>query len=521
MQILRKLLIVFHRYLGIPLSFVFAVWFVSGIAMIYVGGMPELTPQARLEHLPPLDLHAVTLTPAAAAQRAELGIQPDRVTLLTVLRRPAYRFSAGPFGSTTVFADDGDVLVPLDRAEARSVAARFLGEPEAAVSFSATVEQPDQWTLLLGRELPLLKFAAADAAGTVAYVSPESAEVVLVTTRVSRALAWVATIPHWLYFTRLRADQPLWYWTVVWLSALGCVLAVLGLVLGIVQFRKTKPFRLSAAIRYRGWMRWHYVLGAVFGLFVLTWVFSGLLSMEPFAWTNAEGLAVNRDALSGGPLELDAFPAPRADAWTRLGGGVAPKEIELRRIEDSPYFLARYSADHAAAAASERLHQPYVVGRADAPRRLLVDAATLEPRTQPFSVDSLLARLHAALPETPITEHTLLDDYDSYYYSRDGRAPLPVLRVKFADPMRTWVYVDPTLGQTVATIHRLNRLERWLYNGLHSLDFGFWYGRRPLWDIGTIMLLLGGLTTTLIGLVFGVRRVGRDIGRLLTRRQAP
>jgi hypothetical protein len=70
--VVRSLILV-HRYLGIPLSFLFVIWFVSGIGMIYVGGMPTLTPQARLERLPPLDLAAVRLTPSAAAARAESG----------------------------------------------------------------------------------------------------------------------------------------------------------------------------------------------------------------------------------------------------------------------------------------------------------------------------------------------------------------------------------------------------------------------------------------------------------------
>jgi hypothetical protein len=260
------------------------------------------------------------------------------------------------------------------------------------------------------------------------------------------------------------------------------------------------------------------VLGATFGVFALTWVFSGLLSMEPFAWTNAEGLRVPRDAFSGGALDLAAYTAPQAADWLRLGDGAMPKEIELKRIEDEPYFLARYSSGPTGDPAPERLHQPYAVASGDAPQRLLVQATTLGARKDAFGTDSLLTRLRAALPEERIVEHELLTDYDSYYYSRDGRAPLPVLRVKFADPMRTWVYVDPALGQTVAVIHRLNRLERWLYNGLHSLDFRFWYGRRPLWDIGVLALLLGALGTTLIGLVFGLKRARSDIARLLARR---
>jgi hypothetical protein len=69
------------------------------------------------------------------------------------------------------------------------------------------------------------------------------------------------------------------------------------------------------------------------------------------------------------------------------------------------------------------------------------------------------------------------------------------------------------MSQVIARIHRLNRVERWLYNGLHSLDFP-WYNRRPLWDIGMIVLLLGCLTTSCLGLMMGVRRLRRGTVRL-------
>jgi hypothetical protein len=107
----------------------------------------------------------------------------------------------------------------------------------------------------------------------------------------------------------------------------------------------------------------------------------------------------------------------------------------------------------------------------------------------------------------------LLDDYDSYYYSRGRQTPLPILRVKFNDPDRTWVYIDPEMSQVVARIHRLDRVERWLYNGLHSLDFSFLYQRRPLWDIVVLALLAGGLASSTIGLVLGGRRTWRAARR--------
>lgn len=142
---------------------------------------------------------------------------------------------------------------------------------------------------------------------------------------------------------------------------------------------------------------------------------------------------------------------------------------------------------------------------------MLVDARTLTARTEPFPADTLLERLRAAAPDASIVTHELLADYDSYYYSRNGQAALPVLRVKFDDPLETWVYVDPELGQIVASIHRLHRVERWLYNGLHSLDFGFWYDRRPLWDIGMILLSLGALATSTIGFWLGWKRLRRGL----------
>jgi uncharacterized iron-regulated membrane protein len=509
MRGLRRFLILLHRYLGIPLSFLFVVWFASGIAMIYVGGMPALSPEQRLEHLPELDVAAVRIAPAEAAKRA-LDESPAQITLRTVLGRPAYSIDG-----ETVFADDGTMLEPLEREAARRVAAEFSGAPLSSVSFVRTVERPDQWTLQLGRALPLEKFAVDDGRGTEVYVSPATAMVALATTARTRAFAWVATIPHWFYFAALRTNPGLWTRTVVWSSELGCVLAALGLVLGVVQFRKSKPFRLSKSIRYQGWMRWHYILGAIFGVFALTWVFSGLLSMEPFDWTNAEGLRVPPTALSGGPLEVSRFGPFDAPAWAALRSGRALKEIELKRIQDRPYYVARYTGAPIPDAKRERLHQPYYVAGRAQPQTELVDATTLEPRREPFSVDSLLERLRTAVPGTAIAAHDLLGDYDSYYYSRSREAPLPVLRVKFTDPLETWVYVDPTQGQLLATVHRLNRVERWLYNGLHSLDFAFWYSKRPLWDIGMILLCAGALVSSAIGLCLGLNRLWHDVARLV------
>ena len=69
----------------------------------------------------------------------------------------------------------------------------------------------------------------------------------------------------------------------------------------------------------------------------------------------------------------------------------------------------------------------------------------------------------------------------------------------------------------LSQVTRLSRIERWLYNGLHSLDFPFWYDMRPAWDIVMIVLLLGGLISSSVGFVLGFSRVARGVRRLAPR----
>jgi len=487
---LRKWMILIHRWLGIVLSLLFVVWFVSGIAMIYAGGMPSLTREARFEHLPPLDLSKVKLSPSEAVEKAELGRPPGGVILLNVMDRPAYRFSGRD--PVTVFADNGDLMEDVGEAEAMAIGGRFMNLPAGKLHYAGYFTEPDQWTVGERRQLPMHKITVDDAARTELYVSAARGEVGLLTTRGTRALAWVAAIPHWLYFTSLRSNGPLWSRVVIWSSGIGTLLALLGIVVGIIQFSRSNPH-----IPYAGWMRWHYITGAIFGVFTATWVFSGLLSMEPFP--AGEGAATGaglRQALTGGPLDLSRFPAMSAAAWHQLLPGRSIKEIDFLRIQGNPH---------------------YVVRGVEA-KPLVISADPFQIRKESFSIASLMSRVGQSTPGVPVAESQLLSQYDSYYYARGQERPLPVLRVKFADSDGTWIYIDPAMSQVVGRFTSRDRVERWLYHGLHSLDFPIWYYKRPLWDIGVIVLSLGGIATSGIGLYIGIKRVIRHVRRIFRPR---
>src|SRR5438552_13492872 len=118
------------------------MWFVSGIAMIFARGMPSLTPELRMERLPALDFAAIKLSPSEAAMKAQLDGAPARAVLLTILDRPAYRFTSR--GTIIVFADNGEMLEDVREGEAAKIASRFMNLPIASLSYAGELTQPDQ-----------------------------------------------------------------------------------------------------------------------------------------------------------------------------------------------------------------------------------------------------------------------------------------------------------------------------------------------------------------------------------------
>ena len=64
----RRWLYLTHRWVGIAVCLLMAMWFVSGVVMMYVG-YPKLTQAERLAHLPDLKLpDGCCIAPALAAK---------------------------------------------------------------------------------------------------------------------------------------------------------------------------------------------------------------------------------------------------------------------------------------------------------------------------------------------------------------------------------------------------------------------------------------------------------------------
>ena len=511
----RKLLAYTHRWLGIAGCVLFVAWFVSGIVMMYAR-MPGLADEERLARAAVLDLSAVALSPAEAAEKASVRVTNVQVGMLR--GRPIYRFRGRE--QTVVFADTGELFGGMvDEREAREVARLYAPGYSGEIRLAEYLTEPDQWTIQSRGQLPMFRFALDDEAATHLYVSEVTGNVELRTSRAERFWGYLGPVFHWVYFTPLRVNGPLWTQFIIWSSLIGCVMCVTGIVWGLWRFSPRSRFRLKrvpSVSPYAGWMKWHHVSGLIFGLVTLTWTYSGLLSMGPFNWFRSPppGQA-ERDASTGGPLkvELLTIDSMRA-AVAAIGPSFAPKELESMQFRGEPHWMAYRAPTTGEAALWMNIG---LLPRAPRPQLEHRYVSAINPERgaiTTFGREAMTEIALAAMPGVPVQDSVWIDEYDGYYYDPRGSRTLPVLRVRYADANETWLYLDPGRGGIVQRSGKVSRLRRWLYQGFHSLDFPFLYFKRPLWDIVVILLSVGGAVlsfTTMLPAIRRLRRHGRAV----------
>lgn len=465
----RRAIFLIHRWLGVALALLMAMWAASGVVMMYVA-YPETTAEERLASLAPLDLAD------CCAALPELH-HADGAAVEMLGGRPVLQLA----GSPPIDLRSGTtVLVAAATAEevARTHLARSRG---GTPKLSVRAITNDQWTVTgqFRGHAPLYKISADDAAGTELYISSVTGQVVQDTTRYERVWNWFGAIPHWLYFKQLRENGPLWSKIVIYGSLLGAFLTVIGLYIGIVQFGRGKRL-----IPYRGMAWWHHVTGLVFGLLTLTWTASGLFSMNPWGWMESQGPGAEMTALAQRPADREDVAAMvRALAAVPAGAAV---RAELSIQAGQPFPLLA-EADG-------------TTWRASLP--------DLEPAPLRHSeLDALAAR---ARPGQPYAAG-LIREPDAYYYGHKDDVALPAWRVIYHDEDRTRFYFDPKTGELVGFADAPSRAFRWWHLALHRFDFAAGLRLRPVWDIVVLPLMLGVTLLTLVGLWLGVRRLWRTV----------
>ena len=254
---LKRWLFLVHRWLGIGICLLFAMWFASGMVMMYVG-YPKLTEEERLQRLPPLQADARLLAPARALAAAGVTGPLDELRLAASSGgRPVYVATpAGhegtPNGSGAVVIDavSGQRLRAVDEAHAMASATAFAGPGIARDYLGTIAEDAFTHSRALDPHRPLHKVQLGDAERTLLYISSRSGEVVRDATRSEQLWNYAGAWIHWLYPLRGNAFQPYWTDIVNWLSILGIAMALSGTVVGILRWRFRKPYRSGARTPY-------------------------------------------------------------------------------------------------------------------------------------------------------------------------------------------------------------------------------------------------------------------------------
>ena len=505
----KTLFIYVHRWTGIFFGVFFLVWFVSGIAMMYVR-MPVLSTGERLGHVPPLDLSSARVSPAEAAAAHAPNADDLRIEMYYD-GRPIYRF-----GRVKVYADTGERVPAAGKDEALALIRGWVPPAYSrTVTYDSYLLDSDQWTLYSEQRssVPLHRITVGDPAGTVYYVSEPTGEPTMKTDRRGRSWGYISAVLHYIYIPAFRRQSALWQWAVAWGSIAGAVMCVLGMVVGVVRLR-IKKYRLRAGPShspYSGWMKWHHYAGLIFGVLSVTWAFSGAMSLgRPFpSMRNRPPTPEQRMAIPGAPLDMEALTLPRLrTALAVFERSFVPKVVDVHQFRGEPYLIASpppapWSYEKEIGSQEER-YEPY-------PGHLIVSAITPDRGAfRRFADDRMWEVARAAMPDAPIQDAVWLHQYDAYYYDKNGGRPLPVLRVRYADEAGTWLYLDPSLG-TMTRQDRGGRWNRWLYHGLHSLDFPWLRFQRPLWDIVVILLSIGGIVLSATTLVPSWRRLARHV----------
>ena len=475
-----RFLILFHRYLGIAIGLIVALWCLSGFVMMYVQ-YPDLSEREYLAGLPVIDTGTCCVANGDVLDQLS-GV--DEASIEMLAGQPVLRVRFGRDISLLVNLSSGWWFSTFDQETAMQQADAFLKASgiEGEARFLARMQR-DQWTVAgyFDAYRPLYLFAADDDAATQVYISSVNGQVIQTTSSSERFWNWFGAVTHWIYPTALRQNTALWSQVVIWLTIASLFLVVVGIYLGIKQYGSRDNGSRSP---YQGLNLWHHYSGLIFGLITITWLFSGLLSMNP--WGAFEG-----------------------DSGFEERGRLQDRAVSSAEISGIVEALGKTALPHG----TVRLNSSIIDGKlaliaTDATGNATrLNGSTLRTEPLPENIWRRVAQL--IRPDASVRQAEFIESGDNYYFSHHEEVAFPVYRILFDDAEQTRYYLDATTAELIQKYDSDRRWNRWLFLGLHRGDFTALMRQRPLWDLILLPLLIGVTIGAITGVWMGYRRLTR------------
>ncbi len=491
----RRLLQQSHRWLGLLGAFWLALWFASGMVMHFVP-FPALSLSERLSFALPLQSARLSLSQAlASAGIANTGMaSPQLQGPVTLWQRgdtPVYQFrlpspdSHNSSQTVLLDANSGARLPAIDNeAQLRQLLLHYFSADSLQQS-DIILLQHDQWTVAgsLDGQRPLWRLQQPD--GRWWYFSAQTGALVRDVSRHERLWNYAGAVLHWVYFTPLRQHPVLWR-EALWLLSLLCLLAALsGCWLGLQRLglRTRNAVTVSP---YRGIRRWHHLAGLGCSLFILSYLFSGWLSLDAGRLFRQVAPLDSQSALQGGVFQSQLFDSPSPMLQQNAATGAwAVREIQLLQLNQQAHW---------------RLLGQGATGEV---QQLLLDP---HGNTQPYLPLPVVEAASAALAQLYDCEALVQVAADDWYRVNGALAQQPVYR-RHCHIDQTELQFDSATGALVSNTNAPQRAYRWCYQLLHTLDLPALLARPWLRSSLTLLMGIAGLLFSLTAVLLTLKRL--------------
>jgi hypothetical protein len=457
------------------------MWFVSGLVLIYYP-FPNVTKSQLYEKketfpasLPALEDILSGLPAEDSDIRSLQARQFQGQTLFTVQTKE---------NTYTLCADSLQTPLPVTWETIQRITGHWIEAPVLTVD---TLYERDQWIMYSSylKELPIYKFYFDDEEKHQLYIASRTGEVLQFTTARERLWAWLGAIPHKFYLPFIRKHTELWINALTIAGIIGMLVALTGLYVGIYALRKKyKSSRKTGSPYKKQWYRWHHLTGLLFGVFLVTWAFSGAMSMQRIPqWVikTYGDYRTTPSKLKGKRLPLSAYVLDYRSVYRRYPN---VKEIEWSYFRSIPVYNI-------------------VVGN----HTLNVDASGTEAKELSLSQEEVGKAIRAVHGEDSFTI-SILSAYEEYYLPRKETLPLPVYKVEIMNKDKSLYYIDPRTGD-FKYFNRSRKAKKWIFNGLHYLHIQWLWERPVLWTITIWTLCIGGTIVSFTGILLSIRYLVR------------
>lgn len=479
-----KFLIHFHRILGTLFSILLLVWFLSGFVMIYKHfptlGTKEYAHLTSLpDSLPDIGILQQVIPEDEAIRSIAIQMFREEPVFKVKTSKKSYLLSADT------------LLMPLSEGvpfvETEAYARRWN---KATIRKVDTLYTLDQWIPYsqYKSDFPIYKFHFDDKENSFLYISSVTGNALQYLTLEQRIWSWLGPIPHMLYFWQWRQHRPEWVTLITWLTGIGALMCLAGIILGIWSYLITYRKKKKLQTPYRKfYFKWHHILGFLFGFFVFMFILSGMMAFNDLPqWVvKTEDNSIVQKLNKSHPINLSLFEADYRLILQQNRGKV--KQISYEQFGNKPYYSVIYDGKMHNIDASDRRINPLYLTETD----------VLDKISQVSNAPKTIS---------------LMTEFDNYYVGFTKRMELPVYKVITDDIDKSVFYVNPYTGRT-RYFNTNQRVKKWIYPAFHSLRFKFFAERRQLRDTVLWMLMIGGTLVSFTGVVLGVRYLARILQR--------